>query len=176
VALVARRPIRNCRSPSIAVDYRGLEYQTGVSFSVFALEGRQELARGGRYSAGYPEDGVSEPATGFTLYMDAVLAASRAPPMRPRLYLPPAPLARGRALAGQGLRRVRAVRRRRRLRAGGQAARAALTPDRRRTPCPSEEAVSRCLEESLVFAGPRADSNEHMVCAGSFNEGDMLKI
>ncbi len=72
-----------------AVDYRGLEYQTGVSFSVFALEGRQELARGGRYSAGYPEDGFSEPATGFTLYMDAVLAASEPAPMRPRLYLPP---------------------------------------------------------------------------------------
>jgi ATP phosphoribosyltransferase regulatory subunit len=71
-----------------AVDYRGLEYQTGVSFSVFSLAGRQELARGGRYSAGYPEDGVSEPATGFTLYMDAVLAASETPPERPRLYLP----------------------------------------------------------------------------------------
>jgi ATP phosphoribosyltransferase regulatory subunit len=70
------------------VDYRGLEYQTGVSFSVFALDGRQELARGGRYSAGYPEDGVSEPATGFTLYMDAVLAASETVPVRPRLYLP----------------------------------------------------------------------------------------
>ncbi|CAN5326567.1 hypothetical protein BH10PSE6_BH10PSE6_35270 [soil metagenome] len=71
-----------------AIDYRGLEYQTGVSFSVFSLTGRQELARGGRYSAGYPEDGVSEPATGFTLYMDAVLAASEIPPERPRLYLP----------------------------------------------------------------------------------------
>jgi len=71
-----------------AVDYRGLEYQTGVSFSVFALEGRQELVRGGRYSAGYPEDGVSEPATGFTLYMDAVLAASEPTTLRPRLYLP----------------------------------------------------------------------------------------
>ncbi|MBI3197640.1 MAG: ATP phosphoribosyltransferase regulatory subunit [Rhodospirillales bacterium] len=71
------------------VEYRGLEYQTGVSFSVFALKGRQELARGGRYSAGYPDDGVSEPATGFTVYMDAVLAASDAAPQRPRLYLPP---------------------------------------------------------------------------------------
>jgi ATP phosphoribosyltransferase regulatory subunit len=71
------------------VEYRGLEYQTGVSFSVFALKGRQELARGGRYSAGYPEDGVSEPATGFTLYMDAVLAASQAAHERPRLFLPP---------------------------------------------------------------------------------------
>jgi ATP phosphoribosyltransferase regulatory subunit len=71
------------------VEYRGLEYQTGVSFSVFALKGRHELARGGRYSAGYPEDGVSEPATGFTLYMDAVLQASDAPVTRPRLFLPP---------------------------------------------------------------------------------------
>jgi ATP phosphoribosyltransferase regulatory subunit len=70
------------------VDYRGLEYQTGVSFSAFALVGRQELARGGRYSAGYPEDGVSEPATGFTLYMDAVLAASQPLSERPRLFLP----------------------------------------------------------------------------------------
>ncbi|MFZ5781186.1 MAG: ATP phosphoribosyltransferase regulatory subunit [Pseudomonadota bacterium] len=70
------------------VEYRGLEYQTGVSFSVFALAGRQELARGGRYSAGYPEDGVSEPSTGFTLYMDAVLQASEPPPARPRLFLP----------------------------------------------------------------------------------------
>ena len=70
------------------VEYRGLEYQTGVSFSVFALAGRQELARGGRYSAGYPEDGVSEPATGFTLYMDAVLSASDTAPERPRLFLP----------------------------------------------------------------------------------------
>ena len=70
------------------VEYRGLEYQTGVSFSVFALKGRHELARGGRYSAGYPEDGVSEPATGFTVYMDAVLAASEAAPQQPRLYLP----------------------------------------------------------------------------------------
>ena len=70
------------------VEYRGLEYQTGVSFSVFALTGRQELARGGRYSAGYPEDGVSEPATGFTLYMDAVMSASDTAPERPRLFLP----------------------------------------------------------------------------------------
>lgn len=70
------------------VEYRGLEYQTGVSFSAFALQGHHELARGGRYLAGYPEDGISEPATGFTLYMDAVLAASGPTPQRPRLFLP----------------------------------------------------------------------------------------
>jgi ATP phosphoribosyltransferase regulatory subunit len=70
------------------VEYRGLEYQTGVSFTVFGQKGREELARGGRYSAGYPEDGVSEPATGFTLYLNAVLSASDVPVERPRLYLP----------------------------------------------------------------------------------------
>ena len=69
------------------VEYRGLEYQTGVSFTVFAQKGREELARGGRYAAGYPEDGISEPATGFTLYMSAVLAASATSPERPRLYV-----------------------------------------------------------------------------------------
>lgn len=70
------------------VEYRGLEYQTGVSFTAFAQKGRDEVARGGRYSAGYPEDGVSEPATGFTLYLSAILAASATIPERPRLYLP----------------------------------------------------------------------------------------
>lgn len=70
------------------VEYRGLEYQTGVSFTVFAQKGREELARGGRYSAGYPEDGLAESSTGFTLYMSAVLAASATPPDRPRLYVP----------------------------------------------------------------------------------------
>jgi ATP phosphoribosyltransferase regulatory subunit len=92
------------------VDYRGLEYQTGVSFSAFALTGRLELARGGRYSAGYPEDGVSEPATGFTLYMDAVLAASQLLPERPRLFLPfGIPWQEGARWQAKGYALVRAV-------------------------------------------------------------------
>lgn len=70
------------------VEYRGLEYQTGVSFTVFAKKGREELARGGRYFAGYPEDGLAESSTGFTLYMSAVLTVSETPPDRPRLFLP----------------------------------------------------------------------------------------
>ena len=115
------------------VEYRGLEYQTGVSFSVFALKGRQELARGGRYSAGYPEDGVSEPATGFTVYMDAVLAASDPRPQRPRLYLPLGTrLERGRALAGQGLRRRARCRRSRRAARRSQAPALQPRADRRR--------------------------------------------
>lgn len=70
------------------VEYRGLEYQTGVSFTLFALGARGELGRGGRYSAGYPEDGATEPATGFTLYMDAVLAAAHVDLPGRRLYVP----------------------------------------------------------------------------------------
>lgn len=92
------------------VEYRGLEYQTGVSFSVFALKGRQELARGGRYSAGYPDDGISEPATGFTVYMDAVLAASEPAPQRPRLYVPLGiPWSEAAAWQARGYAVVRAV-------------------------------------------------------------------
>jgi len=69
------------------VEHRGFEYQTGVSFTLFARGVRGELGRGGRYDAGH--DGVvAEPATGFTLFMDSVLRAL--PPAAPveRLYLP----------------------------------------------------------------------------------------
>jgi ATP phosphoribosyltransferase regulatory subunit len=98
------------------VEYRGLEYQTGVSFTLYALNTRGELGRGGRYRAGYPEDassgdpsvvsirdpstmsdrmrdvpdanGRTEPATGFTLFMDTVSSAARLELPSRRLYLP----------------------------------------------------------------------------------------
>lgn len=98
------------------VEYRGLEYQTGVSFTFYALDTRGELGRGGRYRAGYPEDeaiaepaavpirgagfaapdsgaappgnGRTEPATGFTLYMDTVSGAARLVLPGQRLYVP----------------------------------------------------------------------------------------
>ncbi len=77
---------------------------------MFGQKGREELARGGRYSAGYPEDGVSEPATGFTLYMNAVLAASATPAERPRLYLPvKTPWREAAAWQAKGYAVVRAV-------------------------------------------------------------------
>ena len=65
------------------VEHRGFEYQTGLSFTLFAKNVRGELGRGGRYSAG---DG--EQATGFSLYMDSVLRAVPKRERRPRLYLP----------------------------------------------------------------------------------------
>ena len=72
------------------VEYRGLEYQTGVSFSVFTRATRGELARGGRYVAGYAEDGNTEPATGLTVYLDALLAAAKPSVDGRRLYVPAA--------------------------------------------------------------------------------------
>ncbi|HKF71220.1 MAG TPA: ATP phosphoribosyltransferase regulatory subunit [Stellaceae bacterium] len=67
------------------VENRGLEYHTGVSFTVYARSVRGELGRGGRYRTG---NGEGEPATGLTLYTDTILRAL--PPQTPprRLYVP----------------------------------------------------------------------------------------
>jgi len=65
------------------VENRGFEYHTGLSFTLFALDTRGSLGRGGRYSAG-----GEEPATGFTLFLDSLARAlPDAEPSR-RLYLP----------------------------------------------------------------------------------------
>jgi ATP phosphoribosyltransferase regulatory subunit len=66
-----------------AVEYRGFEYQTGVSFTLFARKVRGELGRGGRYAV----KGI-EPATGFSLFLDSVMRAVPPPEPQPRLYLP----------------------------------------------------------------------------------------
>jgi ATP phosphoribosyltransferase regulatory subunit len=68
-----------------AVENRGFEYHTGVSFTFFAKGVRGELGRGGRYRTG---DGAGEPATGFTLYTDTVLRAIAKDTPSRRLYLP----------------------------------------------------------------------------------------
>lgn len=60
------------------LERRGFEYQTGVSFTLFAMGARGELGRGGRYDV--TVRGKSpETATGFTLYMDTILRV--VPPM-----------------------------------------------------------------------------------------------
>ena len=51
-------------------EYRGFEYHTGISFSVFARGVRGELGRGGRYLL---QD--DEPATGFSVYLDSLRRA-----------------------------------------------------------------------------------------------------
>jgi ATP phosphoribosyltransferase regulatory subunit len=67
------------------VEYRGFEYQTGVSFTFFARGVRGELGRGGRYLAG---NGKAEPATGFTLFLDSVMRAVTEPAPARKLLLP----------------------------------------------------------------------------------------
>jgi ATP phosphoribosyltransferase regulatory subunit len=65
------------------LEFRGFRYHTGPCVTVYALGHQQELGRGGRYVSG-----EMEPATGLTLFPDAILEAACVPPLRPRLYVP----------------------------------------------------------------------------------------
>lgn len=81
------------------VEHRGFEYQTGLSFTVFAKGVRGELGRGGRYAAGRD----AESATGFTLYMDSLLRAVPGVQETPTVFLPHGTSpARGAALRAEG--------------------------------------------------------------------------
>jgi ATP phosphoribosyltransferase regulatory subunit len=81
------------------VESRGLEYHTGVSFTIFRAGVRGELGLGGRYLAGRAGNArPQEPATGFTLYLDPILRALPEPKMPERVYVPygtPADIATG---------------------------------------------------------------------------------
>jgi len=65
------------------VEFRGMEYQTGVSFTVFTPRVHSEIGRGGRY-----ELDTGESATGFTLFMDALVRALPAPHPDRLVYVP----------------------------------------------------------------------------------------
>jgi ATP phosphoribosyltransferase regulatory subunit len=65
------------------VEFRGFRYETGVSVTIYAPGRHEELGRGGRYVCG-----ETEPATGLTLYPDAILRATPPRDARPRLYVP----------------------------------------------------------------------------------------
>ena len=69
------------------IEWRGFEYHTGTSFSLFAGGARTELGRGGRYSVG-DAGAEGEEAAGCTIYIDTVLRAAPAPPAPQRVYLP----------------------------------------------------------------------------------------
>jgi len=66
-----------------AVENRGFEYHTGVTFSVFARGSQRELGRGGRYMLS-----GGEPATGATLLVDALLAVVPRPKAAQSLFVP----------------------------------------------------------------------------------------
>lgn len=87
------------------VEFRGFRYETGVSVSVFAPGRHEELGRGGRYVGN--ED---EPATGLTLYPDAILRVAPPRAARPRLFIPHGtPRAAAAALRAEGYATVPAL-------------------------------------------------------------------
>ncbi len=71
------------------IEFRGFEYHTGLSFTIFRQGVRGEVGSGGRYIAGRDIDGRdTEPATGFTLYLDTILRALPEPTRDRLLFLP----------------------------------------------------------------------------------------
>lgn len=67
-----------------AVENRGFEYHSGLSFTFFARGVRGELGCGGRYCAGEAD----EPATGFSLFVHNLLRALPTPNTARRLLVP----------------------------------------------------------------------------------------
>lgn len=59
------------------IEFRGFRYHSGVCMTIYGPGRQAELGRGGRYLCG-----EAEPATGLTLFPDAILGA--APPRAPR--------------------------------------------------------------------------------------------
>jgi ATP phosphoribosyltransferase regulatory subunit len=97
----------NARAPALKltidpVEFRGLRYHTGVCMTVYAPGRHEELGRGGRYICG-----ESEPATGLTLYPDAILRAAPSREARKRVYVPVG--ADGSGLRAQGYATVAAL-------------------------------------------------------------------
>jgi ATP phosphoribosyltransferase regulatory subunit len=83
VAALVRQAAPTLRLTVDPVEFRGYRYHTGLALSIFAPGCPEELGRGGRY---FSTDG--EPATGITLYADAVLRAAGPRAERPTLFVP----------------------------------------------------------------------------------------
>ncbi len=66
------------------VEFRGFRYHTGVSVTAYAVGSAEELGRGGRYLSG-PN---AEPATGITLFPEAVARVAPRGARKPRLFVP----------------------------------------------------------------------------------------
>jgi ATP phosphoribosyltransferase regulatory subunit len=87
------------------VEFRGFRYENGVSVSIFAPGKHEVLGRGGRYICG-----DAEPATGLTLYPDAILRAAPRREARKRVFVPVgASQARAAALRREGYATVAAL-------------------------------------------------------------------
>jgi ATP phosphoribosyltransferase regulatory subunit len=66
-----------------AVENRGYEYHSGVTYTFYAKGARGELGRGGRYIAG-----SGETASGFTFYIDSLMRALPAPTAKDKIFVP----------------------------------------------------------------------------------------
>lgn len=85
-----------------AVENRGFEYHTGVTFTFFAGGVRGELGRGGRYLASR-NGNLAEPATGFSLFMDTVLRSLPGATEPRRVFIPSgSPAGAGSELRSEG--------------------------------------------------------------------------
>ena len=105
IAAIRARAPAGLRITLDPVEFRGLRYHVGVAFTLYGPGATGELARGGRYVSQN-----DEPATGMTLYPDAVLRAAPPMPSRPRLFVPlGTPDAAAWALRGQGYATVAAL-------------------------------------------------------------------
>jgi len=77
------------RSPGLKltvdpVEFRGFRYHTGVSVTAYSDDCAAELGRGGRYLSG----ASAEPATGITLFPEAVARVAPAASRKKRLFVP----------------------------------------------------------------------------------------
>ena len=89
VIAAVRRDSPNLKLTVDPVEFRGFEYHVGVTFTLFAEGVRGELGCGGRYRVGGPDRiDAGEPATGFTLYVDALLRALPRAQRPDRIYMP----------------------------------------------------------------------------------------
>jgi len=64
------------------LEFRGFRYHTGIAVTVFAPGRHEEMGRGGRYLSA---DG--EPATGVTLFADAILRAAPPPSLKRKILV-----------------------------------------------------------------------------------------
>lgn len=86
------------------LEFRQFRYHTGLCLTVFAAGHAEELGRGGRYLSG------EEPATGLTLFPDAILRVCPASRPRARAFLPyGAAAAEGARLRAEGFATVPAL-------------------------------------------------------------------
>jgi ATP phosphoribosyltransferase regulatory subunit len=81
---IAERVAGKARVTLDPTERHGFEYQSWFGFTIYADGVRGAVGRGGTYAIG----GTKEPATGFSLYIDALVDALETPPARDTLFLP----------------------------------------------------------------------------------------